>query len=122
MPTTVSFIEHTLCVTMVIIMTAVPIRPAILTPSLSPITPDPLSSSFPLQPVEEPLKRGEAENYHFPPEFVQDYGFWNPTPYFDRGNAAPIPHSQAVEQNCRDSSMPNSLQTDKNNMAPEETP
>ena len=23
----------------------------------------------------------------------EDYGFWNPTPYFERGGAAPIPHT-----------------------------
>ncbi|CAN4122931.1 unnamed protein product [Withania somnifera] len=25
---------------------------------------------------------------------IQDYGFWNPAPYFGRGDPAPIPHGR----------------------------
>lgn len=121
MPTTVSSVEHVLCVIIVIIMTVLPTRAPTPMSSPSPllVTSAPLPSSLPLQPVEKPLQIRELEHYNFPPEFVEDYGFWNPTPYFGGGNAAPIPHGHLVEETCCDSSMPNSFQTHKNYMATE---
>ncbi|PON91008.1 Transmembrane protein [Trema orientale] len=121
MPTTASSVEHALCVIVVIIiMTLLSTTAAAPKPSLLPVKHAPSPSSVSLQPIEKPLQRDEEEHNHFPPEFIQDYGFWNPTPYFGGGHAAPIPHSHAVEETCCDSSMPNSFTTDKNNMAPEE--
>ncbi|GMN35696.1 hypothetical protein TIFTF001_005461 [Ficus carica] len=106
MPTAVaSSVEHASCVLMMIIMAVAPIG-AIAMPSPSPISPVLSSPSLFRQPVERQLAVGEREApNHVPSKFIEDYGYWNPTPYFDRGNAAPIPHGHVVEESFRTENM-----------------
>ncbi|KAF4347531.1 hypothetical protein G4B88_025769 [Cannabis sativa] len=102
--TTVSLVEHACSMAMVIIMTMILTGDATTVPSPSqPTPPTPFPAPSPLQMVEIPLQSG-GEHYHFPPKFMEDYGIWNPTPYFGGGNAAPIPHSYVVKETCKDSS------------------
>ncbi|KAM6578598.1 hypothetical protein CsatB_030435 [Cannabis sativa] len=118
--TTVNLVEHACIMAMVIIMTMILTGDATTVPSPSqPTPPTPFPAPSPLQMVEIPLQNG-GEHYHFPPEFMEDYGIWNPTPYFGGGNAAPIPHSYVVKETCKDSSMANSFQTDTSKMVTKE--
>lgn len=85
-------------------MTVTPIR-AIVMPSQTPMSPLPPSPSLTRQPVKRQLQLGE-EPTHAPSEVMEDYGYWNPSPYFGRGIADPILHGHAVEESSHTDSKP----------------
>lgn len=106
-------VEHILCMIMVSVMIfIVPLRSTTLAslsqPSASPTS---LPSTLPFQP----LKRGDEQHHHNPPNQVslEDYGGWNPNPVFDRGHVAPIPHKEDEEEESF-MTLLNSFQTNYN--------
>ncbi|CAL8995619.1 hypothetical protein GBA52_002029 [Prunus armeniaca] len=83
--------KHMLCM---MIMSVMMIMPTRATAAPSPSAP---SSSFvAFQQLKEQVQQQGADKHHYEARtseiFLQDYGIWNPTPYYGRGDMAPIPH------------------------------
>lgn len=93
----VSSVEHAFCVIMAIIIMAVAPLGVTAMPSPTPKSPILLSPSPSYQPVKNLQVQIRREQNHIPSGIMEDYDYWNPSPYFDRGNAAPIPHRHVVE-------------------------
>ncbi|KAM3341731.1 hypothetical protein P3S68_026697 [Capsicum galapagoense] len=97
---TVRSVMHFLCIFFIIILLSM------ATKSSSSSTPSPSPAPVILQLQEEEQinnnnyaliqeevnKFKDVESQFQTEEEFQDYGFWSPAPYFDRGNPAPIPH------------------------------